>query len=250
MVHAADDAAHGFAAAMRAPADAEALRALGMVAEGRAVHYARLAAEELGIRPAVAAVLPGGSGPTDERKARFLLAYREGAAFAADLERRGGRDLAERALREPPRRTSTVFHPSRYGPRGEASAPDAAAALRAAGFEGAGAASELDLRSRWLPALGEEEVARAFRGFLAGAGVHRPDGGASASIHESAEDAAAYGEALRRLYGIEPGAEEGEKDGLRLCVLVRGPVVGSAVDRSAEDARRDATAALEALAKP
>jgi hypothetical protein len=248
MVHAADDAAHGLGARMRAPPDAEALRALGMVAEGRAVHYAREAAAELGIAPGVAAVLPGGRGPPDERRARFHLAYGGGAAFVADLESRGGRDLAERALRDPPRRTSTVFHPRRYGPSGEEAAPDAAAALRAAGFGDAAAASELDLRARWIPRLGGEAVARAFRGFLAGAGVHRPDGGASVSLHEGPEDAAAYAAALRAIYGLGEREEEGEREGLRVCVLVRGPAVGSAVAPESSRARRDAERALDAVA--
>src|SRR5688572_5351022 len=81
MVHAADDAATGLAALFRDAPDAEAVRALGMVLEGRAVHFARRAAARLGLRPEAAAVLPGGRGPLDERRARFLLTYREGAAF-------------------------------------------------------------------------------------------------------------------------------------------------------------------------
>jgi hypothetical protein len=247
MVHARDDAVRGILFLLREAPDAEAVRALGMHLEGRAVHYARVAAERLGLPPAVAAVLPAARGALDEGRARWLLTYREGAAFVAALEARGGRELAESALREPPRRTGTLFHPERFGPGGEEPVPDLAARLEAAGIEGAAAASELDLRARWLPVLGEERTAAAFAGFRAGAGIHRPDGGVSASVHGTAGHAEAYAAALRVLYGMEPGAAEGSRDGLALVVLVRGRAVASALAPSPGSARRDAARALDAV---
>ncbi len=193
-----------------------------------------------------AAVLPGGRGEMDERRARFLLTYREGAAFVAALEERGGRALAERPLADPPRSTSTVLHPGRYGKGGEERGPDLVPGLVAAGFPGSAAASELDLRTRWLPLLGEEAVVRAFAGFLSGAGIHRPDGGVSVSLHETQGHAAAYAAALRSLYGMAADAEEGSKDGLAVVVLVEGRTVGCAIGPSPETARREAAAALAA----
>ena len=246
MVHAVDDGEHDLAATFRSAPDAEALRARGMVVEGRAVHYARRAAAALGIDPRLAAVLPGEAGKLDDYRARYLLTYREGAAFVADLEARGGRELAARALAHPPRLTSTVFHPGRYGAGGEEEGPDLAAAMAAAGFEGAAAASELDLRARWLPVLGEERTARAFAGFRAGAGLHRGRGGASVSLHDTPADAAAYADGLRGIYGMAGGAEAGTVEGMAAVVLVRGRTVASAVAGDPEEARREAGRALGA----
>ena len=240
MVHAVDDAAAGLPGLFREAPDAEAMRALGMVLEGRAVHFARKAAACLGLRPEAASVLPGGRGPLDERRARFLLTYREGAAFAAALEERGGPALAARPLSAPPRLTSTLFHPERYGDTGEDRGPDLAAALRAAGFEGAGATSELDLRARWLPRAGEEATARAFAGYRCGAGVDRRNGGVSVSLHDSPERAEAYADALRDLYAKTPA------EGLKAVVLVEGPLVAGAVNPSAEAAEIEARRALAA----
>lgn len=246
MVHALDDDAGDLAGLYRSAPDAEALRARGMVVEGRAVHYARRAAEDLGIPGEIASVLPGQAGRMDEHRARYLLTYREGAAFIAALEARGGADLAARALAHPPRLTSTLFHPARYGPGGEEEGPDLAAALREAGFEGAAAASELDLRARWLPVLGEERTARAFAGFRAGAGLHREAGGVSVSYHDTPADAAAYAGGLRGIYGLPEGAEAGTVEGLAAAVLLRGRAVASAVGPDPAEARREAERALGA----
>lgn len=243
MVHAVDDGAHGLASLFRSAPDAEALRALGMVVEGRAVHYARKAAADLGIDDAIASILPAEKGEMNDYRARFLLTYREGAAFAAALEARG---LGDRALADPPRLTSTVFHPERYGPGGEEPAPDLAAALREAGFAGAAAASELDLRARWIPVIGEERTARAFAGFVAGAGLHRPDGGASVSLHATPGAAAAYAEGLRGMYGMDPGTTEGRSGDLFCVVLVEGTRVASAVGPDLATATAEARRALEA----
>jgi len=240
MVHAADDAAGGLASLFRDAPDAEAVRALGMVLEGRAVHYARLAAERLGLRPEAAAVLPGGRGPLDERRARFLLAYREGAAFAAALEARGGRALAARPLAHPPRLTSTLFHPERYGESGEEGVPDLVAALAASGFDGTAATSELDLRARWLPLLGEEATIRAFSGYRAGAGRDRPGGGVSVSVHGTEEAAAAYASALRTLHDGAP------REGFHAVVVVEGRTVAGAVNPLAAAAELEARRALAA----
>jgi hypothetical protein len=240
MVHAADDASPGIEALFAAAPDAEAVRALGMVIEGRAVHFARRAAARLGLPRSVAEVLPGGRGPLDERKARFLLTYREGAAFIAALEERGGLALAARALRDPPRLTATVFHPARYGEAGEAPGPDLVPGLVAAGFEGAAAASELDLRARWIPRVGEESVARAFAGFLSGAGLHRPDGGVSVSLHDTPERALDYAACLETLYRREGGGAEARA----WRVLRRERAVGSAVAPSEAEARAGAERAL------
>jgi hypothetical protein len=243
MVHAVDDAAVGVEGLFAAAPDAEAGRALGMVLEGRAVHFSRRAAARLGLPRAAAEVLPGGTGPLDERKARFLLTYREGARFIAALEERGGLALASRPLRAPPRSTSTVFHPERYGDGGEALGPDLVPGLVAAGFEGAAAASELDLRARWIPRLGEEAVARAFAGFLSGAGLHRPGGGVSVSLHDTQESALGYAACLETLY-----RGEGDGGGTRAWkVLRRDRAVGSAVGPSAGEAREETLRALKTV---
>lgn len=247
MVHAVDDAAHDLAALYRSVPDAEALRARGMVVEGRAVHYARRAADLLGLPAAVSSILPGERGGMTEQRARFLLTYREGAAFTADLEERGGAELAERALAHPPRHTSTVFHPRRYGPSGEESYPDLAAALREAGFEGAGAASEIDLRARWLPLLGEERTSRSFAGYRAGAGLHAEEGGGvSVSVHDTEADAAAYAGGLRGVFGLAEDAEEGVARGFAVVVVREGRLVASSMAPGAEAARAEAARALAA----
>ncbi len=247
MVHAIDDASFGLADLFRSAPDAEAIRALGMVVEGRAVHYARRVARRLGLPATVEAVLPGGKGPPDERRAKYLLTYREGAAFIAALEERGGASLAARPLRDPPRYTCTVLHPGRYGPDGEQPVPDLVPGLVTAGFAGSAAASELDLRSRWLPHLGEEAVAKAFAGFVAGAGLPRRDGSVGVSLHETAAHAAGYAGVLRSLFGMDGSAEEGTKDGLAVVVLVKDRVVANAVGPDAAAARRDAERALASV---
>lgn len=246
MVHAADDAVHDLGALFHAVPDAESLRALGMVAEGRAVHYARRAGVDLGLREEVLGVLPGGHGEPDERRARFLLTYREGAAFIAALEARGGAALAERALDRPPRSTSTVFHPERFEASGEIPPPDLLPSLRAAGFEG-GEASELDLRARWLPLLGEEGVARAFAGFRAGVGMHRDGGGVSLSLHETPEAAAAYADALRRVQAPLLDALRASGRAVVEIVEARGTVVAASVAPDDETARRERDALLEGM---
>lgn len=67
------------------------------------------------------------------------------------------------------------------------------------------------------------------------------------SAHETAEDAAAYAGSLRGLYGMGPIEEEGTKERLRVCVIVRGSIVGSAMAKAADRARRDAEGAIEAV---
>ena len=250
MVHALDDEAHGLGTLFRSAPDAEALRALGMVVEGRAVHYARRAASLLGIDESIASILPAEKGELTDYRARFLLTYREGAAFAAALEARGIDGLAERVLEDPPRRTSTVFHPERYGPSGEAAAPDLAAALRDAGFAGAEPASELDLRARWLPVLGEEETARAFAGWVAGAGLAGPEGSLSVSLDETPAGALAWAAGLRRLHGMEPGASEWHGgDAGSVVILVEGRSTASATGPDPAAARAVAGRALAAAGK-
>ncbi len=249
MVHACDDADHDLGTLFASAPDAESLRARGMVAEGRAVHFARRAAERLDLPAAVAAALPVLGDPPDERHARFHLTYGRGAAFVADLERRGGLPLAARALADPPRATSTVFHPERYGPAGEAPPPvDAAAVLRGLGHGGAADAGELDLRARWLPVLGPDAVERAFAGWECGAGLHRPDGGVSVSCHGEPAQASSYAAALLRIYGLPEGEREGDVGGSRVVVETRGRVVATSIHTDPAVARREAAAAAEAVA--
>jgi hypothetical protein len=244
MVHATDDADHDLAALFHAVPDAEALRALGMVVEGRAVHFARLAGTAMELPAEVVSLLPGAAGELDERRARFLLTYREGASFIAALAERGGHDLAALPLRKPPRSTSTLFHPLRFGRNGEEPPPDMVARMVNAGYAEAGAASELDLRARWLPLLGEEEVARAFAGFQAGAGLHRDGGGVSLSMHETTEAAVAYAAALRRVQEplLEALAAEGTVRAQH--IEVRGTLVAASVAGTEAAARAEVESLL------
>jgi hypothetical protein len=147
-VHALDDRRFDLAARYSGAADREALRAVSLVIEGRALHFGRAAAERLSVPEKIRGILPGGTSPEGERELFLNLSYRAGAEFIAALVRRGGRELADRALREPPLLTHHLFHPERW----PAEAADARPGemLRAAFPESAPQPlSELELRVRY-----------------------------------------------------------------------------------------------------
>ena len=66
----------------------------------------------------------------------------------------------------------------------------------------------------------------------------------SVSLHETHGGAAAYAAGLRRIYGMDPGAEAGTTEGLAVVVLVEGATVASAVGPSGTGARVEAGRAL------
>jgi hypothetical protein len=180
----------------------------------------------------------------DARRARFFLTYGQGAEFVRLVEYDGGRELSDRLLEMPPRHTSTVFHPERYDATGERPPPDAVAMLRSAGFDGAAAASELDLRARWMDELGGERVRSSFSGFLSGSGMQDRSVGVSLSVHESADSAEAYARGLRIIYRLE--GEAGAVEGGFAAVLRRGRAVSGALGPSVDEAKASAGRALDA----
>jgi len=113
-VHALDDARFDLGKLFRESADEEALRAVNMVVEGRGTHFGDLVAARLRVPPEIRAHVPGGAAPSGEHEWLLALSTRFGRAFVADLLKRGGRNLADRALREPPAVTHLVCQPGRW----------------------------------------------------------------------------------------------------------------------------------------
>jgi len=184
-VHAMDDAAFDISARIAAAPDAEAHRALRMVIEGRAEHYAAAVAPILGIPKEVDARLSARRDPGE------ALVRSAGRNFIAALSERDPK-LAAKALTDPPRSTSVVFHPARFGRPFDP--PDAVAALGAATL-GAQVrpVSELNHRKILGTRLTGAEVEKMFAGYLAGAAVATPDGARySLTEHESAATATAF----------------------------------------------------------
>ena len=147
-VHALDDARFSLSSLYRKAADDEALRAVAMIAEGRAVHFGRIAAAEAGAPKDLVDLLPGGDAPKNERDWLIHLTYRLGARFVGALAARGGVALADRAIASPPATTWSVCVPSRW-PDGK---PDErpAKTLAKSGFgEAAHVLSDLQLRARY-----------------------------------------------------------------------------------------------------
>lgn len=169
-VHALDDQRFDLGRIYAAAPDDESLRARAMVAEGRAVHFGGLAAEALGVAPDLARMLPGGASPEGERAFTLNLTYAGGAAFVRNLLERGGLDLADRALADPPWVTHHVLHPDRW-PDGELDTRPGRA-LAAAGY-GAEiqALSELQLRARYAAADGPDASRELFASFRGGSQV-------------------------------------------------------------------------------
>lgn len=168
-VHALDDARFDIGRLYREAPDDEALRARAMVVEGRATHFGRAVAAQLGVpgdRPELH--LPGGRDVSGEREWTLRLTYGLGERFVAALVARGGTALADRALSEPPALTWTVCDASRW-PGGR---PDDAPSrvLAAAGFGAEGRPlSELQLRARYAALDGVERADALLAGFRGGA---------------------------------------------------------------------------------
>jgi hypothetical protein len=167
-VHALDDLRFDLAGRFGGAADREALRAVSMVVEGRALFFGRIAAERLGVPEKIRGILPGGTSPEGGREVFLHLTYRAGADFIAALVRRGGRELADRALRDPPRLTHHVFHPESWPEGGVDPRPEAL--LRAAFPEASPQPlSELELRVRYGDLDGLAAGEELFAGYRGGA---------------------------------------------------------------------------------
>jgi len=195
-VHALDDARFDLGALYSGAASAEALRARAMLVEGRAVHFGRIAAKAAGASERACALLPGGPEPTDVRQWTLRLTYATGAEFVGRLVERGGIELADRALKEPPESTHLIFHDDLW----PASATDdrPAARLRRAGLAtNATTLSELQLRARYCALHGPDRAQRVFAGFRGGAQALVDATNVSVLAFADRESAAAYVEIAR-----------------------------------------------------
>jgi hypothetical protein len=245
-VHALDDRAADLGRLIAETRGGEALRALRMVIEGRAEHYGAAAAALLGVPEEVGEALARG------RDLGERLTREAGRRFVASLEKRDGA-LPLKALREPPRSTSVVFHPERYPTSPET--PDLEKPLAAAGVAGAvSGLSELLLRKRFLERLDREAVERAFSGYLAGASRATADG-RRVSLVALVDGAAAvrFLAGIRAFEGVEAGraiAELRTPDGRRFkwAALTRGRFVAEALVPADEDPEAPAKRVLSAAA--
>jgi len=199
-VHAMDDEAFDLSARLAKAPDAEAHRALRMVIEGRAEHFAGVVAPMLGVPERIDTVL---SARRDEGE---NLVRSAGRRFIAALVERDPK-LAAKALLDPPRSTSVVFHPGRFGRPFDP--PDAGAPLAAAKVgTKVEKLSELTLRKNLLVRLETAEVSKMFAGYLAGAAVVGPDGARySLTEHESAATAKAFLSGLMAYEGQAAGKD-------------------------------------------
>lgn len=195
-VHALDDTRFGLAKLYRGAADDEALRAVAMVAEGRAVHFGRIAANAAGAPKDLVDLLPGGDPPKSEREWHVNLTYRLGARFVGALVERGGVALADRATASPPASTWALCVPSRWpdGVRDERGAR----ALAAIGFgDAAKPLSELQLLERYASLRGLEAAEKLFADHVGGAQA-LVDGTNAAVLAFADEDAAKRFEEVSR----------------------------------------------------
>jgi hypothetical protein len=167
-VHALDDARFDLAKLYRGAADDEALRAVAMVSEGRAVHFGRIAATAARAPADLVDLLPGGDPPKSEREWHVNLTYRLGARFVGALVERGGVALADRAIASPPASTWSICVASRWpdGARDERGAR----VLAAIGFGGAAKPlSELQLLERYASLKGLDASEKLFADHMGGA---------------------------------------------------------------------------------
>ncbi|MEN8151605.1 MAG: hypothetical protein ABFS86_17450 [Planctomycetota bacterium] len=197
-VHAMDDRAFGLSALLAGAPDPEAHRALNMVIEGRAEHWSAQVAPHLGVPAEVDRTLVARRDPA-MRRLRDA-----GRRFVASIEKRDP-DLLGRMLVEPPRTTSTVFHPDRYGRPFDP--PDAVATLVAAKPKGkVEPLSELHLRNRLGERMKDPEIEKMFAGYLAGAAVVTPrELRVSLTEHDSAAAAKAFLAGLMAFEGQAAG---------------------------------------------
>jgi hypothetical protein len=172
-VHALDDARFDLAKLYRGAADDEALRAVAMIAEGRAVHFGRIAGAQTGAPTDLVELLPGGPSPSGEREWHANLTYRLGARFIGELVARGGTDLADLAITAPPATTWSVCLPSRW-PDGRLDERPAQILARAGLGQAAKPLSELQLRARYC----------AMRGFEATESLFEKDAGGAQALVE------------------------------------------------------------------
>ena len=167
-VHALDDARFDLAKLYRGARDDEALRAVAMIAEGRAVYFGRIAAAAAGAPKDLVDLLPGGETPRGEREWLMNLTYRLGARFTAQLVARGGLTLADKALVAPPTGTWSVCAAARW-PDGNPDPRPAKILARA----GVGAAtkplSDLQLLARYAAMKGLETAENLFDRHIGGA---------------------------------------------------------------------------------
>jgi len=190
-VHALDDRRFSLGAIYSGAPDDEALRARAMVAEGRAVCFGRIAAARMGIPADVRNILPGGDAPRGVRGYTLNLTYGLGARFIGALLERGGVELADSALRDPPALTHQVCQPDRWPDRTGETAGQAI--LAKAGFtEGVHALSELQLRAKYAALLGRERADELFDGFRGGAQVLTADTNLAVLTFAANEDATRY----------------------------------------------------------
>lgn len=187
-VHALDDERFDLAAKYAACAGREELRASAMVIEGRAVHFGRKAAADLGVSGEVAGLLPD---PKDYRGAFLHLTYRLGEAFIAALIERGGIGLADRALAEPPLSTRLVCRPALWpGGRPDRRPVDF---LRRVFPDGeVREMSELELRARYLSLDGLDASTALIEPYRGGASVLVSGTNAAVLAFETEEAAALF----------------------------------------------------------
>jgi hypothetical protein len=187
-VHALDDARFGLAKLYRGVADDEALRAVAMTAEGRAVHFGRIAAAEAGAPRDLVELLPGGETPKGAEAWHANLTYRLGARFIAALVERGGTALADKALASPPALTWSVCAPSRW-PDGAADPRPAKVLARAGLADATKPLSELQLLERYADLSGLDAAERLFAAHAGGSVAL--DGGTNCAVLAFADEDAA-----------------------------------------------------------
>jgi hypothetical protein len=187
-VHALDDARFGLAKLYRGVADDEALRAVAMTAEGRAVHFGRIAATEAGAPKDLVDLLPGGETPKGAEAWHANLTYRLGARFIDALVARGGVALADKAIASPPALTWSIISPSRW-PDARADPRPAKVLARAGLGDVTKVLSELQLFERYADMSGLEAAEKLFAGHTGGV-VALEDGTNCAVLAFADEDAA------------------------------------------------------------
>ena len=166
-VHALDDVRFDLAKLYRGAADDEALRAVAMVAEGRAVHFGRIAASESGAPQDLVDLLPGGPSPKGEREWHVNLTYRLGARFIDELAKRGGASLADKAMASPPTATWSVCVASRW-PDAKTDERPAQVMTRAGLGDDARPLSDLQLRERYCAMKGLDATETLFAKLVGG----------------------------------------------------------------------------------